>query len=85
MKKLKQIKNIRIPEVRPARIFADRDRDGVANVFDCQPRNPRKQDSDWGDSESNEKKFERFEDKGITDFNITKMTKSQRFKKAGRY
>ena len=49
MKKLKQIKNIRIPEVRPARIFADRDRDGVANVFDCQPRNPRKQDSGFGD------------------------------------
>jgi len=31
-------------ETRPSRLFGDRDRDGVANVFDCQPRNPRRQD-----------------------------------------
>jgi len=31
-------------ETRPVKLFADRDRDGVANVFDCQPRNPRRQD-----------------------------------------
>jgi len=27
----------------PINLFADSDRDGVANVFDCQPRNKRKQ------------------------------------------
>ena len=31
-------------EVRPSRLFRDSDRDGVADVFDCQPRNRRKQD-----------------------------------------
>ena len=35
-------------ETRPSKIFADRDRDGVANVFDCQPNNPRKQDRQIG-------------------------------------
>ena len=33
-------------ETRPSRLFGDRDRDGVANVFDCQPRNRRRQDGD---------------------------------------
>ena len=42
------IRNIRIPEVRPSRLFADDDRDGVANVFDCQPRNRRRQDDRYG-------------------------------------
>ena len=32
-------------KVSPARLFADTDRDGVANVFDCRPRNPRRQDN----------------------------------------
>jgi hypothetical protein len=27
----------------PARMFGDKDRDGVANVFDCKPNNPNKQ------------------------------------------
>jgi len=27
----------------PVNLFGDRDRDGVPNVFDCKPRNPRKQ------------------------------------------
>ena len=31
-------------KVSPARLFADTDRDGVANVFDCQPFNNRRQD-----------------------------------------
>jgi hypothetical protein len=37
-------------ETRPVKLFGDKDRDGVANVFDCQPRNPRRQDKsieDW--------------------------------------
>jgi hypothetical protein len=33
-------------ETRPSRLFGDKDRDGVANVFDCQPRNRRRQDND---------------------------------------
>ena len=35
-------------ETRPSRLFGDRDRDrdGVANVFDCQPNNRRRQDGD---------------------------------------
>jgi len=33
-------------KVSPARLFADTDRDGVANVFDCRPFNPRRQDAD---------------------------------------
>lgn len=28
----------------PVRLFADDDKDGVANVFDCRPKNRRKQD-----------------------------------------
>jgi hypothetical protein len=32
-------------ETRPARLFRDSDRDGVANVFDCQPFNRRRQDN----------------------------------------
>jgi hypothetical protein len=31
-------------ETTPAVLFADYDKDGVANVFDCQPKNWRKQD-----------------------------------------
>ena len=31
----------------PAKLFADSDRDGVANVFDCQPHNPRRQDKTY--------------------------------------
>ena len=31
-------------ETRPSRLFGDKDRDGVANVFDCQPNNRRRQD-----------------------------------------
>jgi len=27
----------------PINLFGDKDRDGVLNVFDCRPRNPRKQ------------------------------------------
>ena len=34
-------------KVSPARLFADSDRDGVANVFDCRPFNKRRQDEDW--------------------------------------
>jgi hypothetical protein len=30
--------------MKPAGLFADSDRDGVPNVFDCQPHNKRKQD-----------------------------------------
>ena len=33
-------------ETRPVKLFGDRDRDRVANVFDCQPNNKRKQDGD---------------------------------------
>jgi len=33
-------------ETRPIKLFADTDRDGVMNVFDCQPFNKRKQDSE---------------------------------------
>jgi len=36
------------PSVR--NMFADSDRDGVPNVFDCQPRNPKKQD--WQQKQS---------------------------------
>jgi len=32
-------------QFRTQNLFSDSDRDGVANVFDCQPNNPRKQDS----------------------------------------
>ena len=35
-------------ETRPARLFRDSDRDGVADVFDCQPRNKRRQDGKIG-------------------------------------
>ena len=53
MKSLKQkpFCNLKLPRhtLRPTtwgtrKLFADSDRDGVANVFDCQPHNPRKQD-----------------------------------------
>jgi hypothetical protein len=70
------IKNIRILEIRPSRLFADYDRDGVANIFDCRPRNRFRQDSEeWQDAEENEKNFERFEDIDKTDTNITNITK----------
>jgi len=73
------IKDIKMPEVRPARIFADYDKDGVANVFDCQPRNPRRQDRRrlaHGDTK---------EERIRADKNITEITKSERFKKARGY
>jgi hypothetical protein len=28
----------------PVKLFSDKDKDGVPNVFDCAPRNPKKQD-----------------------------------------
>jgi len=33
-------------KVSPARLFADSDRDGVPNVFDCRPFNKRRQDNE---------------------------------------
>ena len=33
-------------ETRPSQLFRDSDRDGVADVFDCQPNNRRRQDMD---------------------------------------
>ena len=33
-------------KVMPNKLFADTDRDGVPNVFDCRPFNKRKQDED---------------------------------------
>jgi hypothetical protein len=77
------IRNIRLPEMRPSRLFADNDRDGVANVFDCQPRNPRKQDGDWSNAQENERKFERL-DANKGDDIITRLTKSERFRKIRR-
>jgi len=38
----KKVKSI-IPRGKVAGWFADNDRDGVPNVFDCQPNNPKKQ------------------------------------------
>jgi len=37
-------KPVRKVSLRVGRLFADDDRDGVANVFDCRPKNPRHQD-----------------------------------------
>lgn len=34
---------------KPFQLFKDCDKDGVANVFDCQPRNKRKQDREFSD------------------------------------
>ena len=52
-------------ETRPIKLFGDRDKDRVANVFDCQPNNKRKQDND---SELAEKfiqeRFPREQDEG---------------------
>ena len=45
-------------KVSPARLFADTDRDGVANVFDCRPRNPRRQDDNNGSSDDKPKSKE---------------------------
>ena len=39
----------------PIHLFGDVDRDGVANVFDCRPRNPRRQDG--GDNTTETKKL----------------------------
>lgn len=65
------------------KLFADDDRDGVANVFDCQPHNRRKQDGEWGNAELNEKKFERL-DSSKGDKILSDLSKSSRFRKATR-
>lgn len=76
MKPIKITKKWTVPSWNTRKLFADDDRDGVANVFDCQPRNPRRQDGGWGNASDNEKKFERFQDEKKTDSNITKITKN---------
>ena len=59
-------------KVSPARLFADTDRDGVANVFDCRPFNKFKQDNkednyDWDhiSDEELERQQKRMTDKGL--------------------
>jgi hypothetical protein len=44
-------------ETRPVKLFGDRDRDGVANVFDCQPNNRRRQDGDNSDKKQKEDSY----------------------------
>jgi len=58
---------------RPVKLFGDADRDGVANIFDCQPHNARKQDvaaQDDDDFQLKELQASR---------NLTKITQSPRY------
>jgi len=57
---------------RPVKLFADCDKDGVANVFDCQPHNARKQDAEF------EKKAKQA-DRNLT--GVLKSSRMQRIKK----
>ena len=67
-------------------LFIDSDRDGVANVFDCQPFNKRKQDrnpNEFLDDPRMEDEKEDIQFKKVpqdkTDAMLTKLTKSERF------
>ena len=83
MKPIKITKKWIVPSWNTRKLFADDDKDGVSNVFDCQPRNPRRQDGEWGNALENERKFERLDTKK-GDSIITELTKSNRFRKARR-
>ena len=66
-------------ETRPSRLFGDRDRDGVANVFDCQPRNPRRQDGGYGyGTDRNDMAMALDEPKNLSEEGIKKRRQWQR-------
>ena len=62
----------------PQKLFSDDDKDGVPNVFDCQPHNSRKQDKEektWETSEEADKRWsklsplkKRMAEEGMTEY-----------------